>query len=157
MPRTNGWNLLKLLCCMAPGKPTVLFGTGIPKTTGKKLMPTIRTGRRPRTGSHPQAGLRKSSSRSNSCESAKGFVHSGRGLPCRVGGQDDNLPQFFVEDVTGHSFLSTKTENVIDLAQHPTYVILDLGCTKSMGSRSAVNKFMRVAHVHGLDYAFVPS
>ena len=47
------------------------------------------------------------------------------------------FPQFIVEDVTGHSFLSTNTENVIDLAQHPTYVILDLGCTKSMGSRYA--------------------
>ena len=28
---------------------------------------------------------------------------------------------------------------------------------KSMGSRYAVNKFMRAAHVHGLDYEIVPS
>ena len=62
-----------------------------------------------------------------------------------------------MEDVTGHSFLSTKTENVIDLSQKPTYVILDIGCTKCMGSRYAVNKFMRAAHVHGLDYEIVPS
>ena len=60
-------------------------------------------------------------------------MHSVRGLPCRASGQDDNLPQFFVEDVTGHSFLSTKTEHVIELAQHPTYVILDLECTKTHG------------------------
>ena len=80
-----------------------------------------------------------------------------RGLPCRVSGQDDDLPQFFVEYVTGHSLLSIKAESVIDLTQHPTYVILDLGCTKSMGSRYAVNKFMKAAHVHGLDYEIVPS
>ena len=78
-------------------------------------------------------------------------MHRVHGSPCRASGQDDALRQFFVEYVIGHSFLSTKTENVIDLAQHPTYVILDIGCTKSMGSRYAVNKFMNAAHVHGLD------
>ena len=83
-------------------------------------------------------------------------MNSVHGLPCRVRGQDDDLSQYFVEDVTGHSFLSTKTDNVIDLAQNPTYVILDIGCTKSMGSRYAVNKFRTAAHVHGLDYEIVP-
>ena len=76
---------------------------------------------------------------------------------CRVRGQEDDLAQLFVEDVTGHSFLNTKTDNVIDLAQNPTYVILDLGCTESMGSRYAVTKFMKAAHVHGLDFEIVPS
>ena len=46
---------------------------------------------------------------------------------------------------------------MIDLAQNPTYVILDLGCTKSMGSRYAVSKFMKAARVHGLDYELIPS
>ena len=46
---------------------------------------------------------------------------------------------------------------MIDLAQNPTYVILDLGCTNSMGSRYAVNSFMKAAHVHGLDYEIIPS
>ena len=46
---------------------------------------------------------------------------------------------------------------MIDLAQNPTYVILDLGCTKSMGSRFAVNMYMKSAHVHGLDYEIIPS
>ena len=68
-----------------------------------------------------------------------------------------DLSQFFVEDVTGHAFLSTKTDNVIDLTQNPTYVIPDLRCTKSMGSRYAVTKFMKSAHVHGLEYEIVPS
>ena len=84
-------------------------------------------------------------------------MNSVRGFPCRVSGQEDDMSQFLVEDVTGHSFLSTKTENVIDLAQNPTYVILDLGCTKSMGSRYAVTNFMKAAHAHGLDFEIVPS
>ena len=66
--------------------------------------------------------------------------------------QEDDIAQLFVEDVTGRSFLSTKTDNVFDLAHNPTYVILDLGCTKSMGLRYAVTKFMKAAHVHGLDF-----
>ena len=80
-----------------------------------------------------------------------------RGLPCRVSGQGVDYSQLFVEDVTRHSDLNTQTGSVIDFARNPTYVILDLGCTKSMGSRYAVNKFMRAAHVHGLDYEIEPS
>ena len=80
-----------------------------------------------------------------------------RGPSCRVSGQHDDYSQLFVEDVTGHAYLSTKTGSVIDLAQDQTYVILDLGCTKSMGSRYAVNKFTKAAHIHGLDYEIVPS
>ncbi len=79
------------------------------------------------------------------------------GLPCRVSGPESDFSQFCVEDVIGHSYLSTKTGSVIDLAQNPTYVSLDLGCTKSMGSIYAVNNFMRTAHIHGLDYEIVPS
>ena len=46
---------------------------------------------------------------------------------------------------------------MVDLAQNPTYVILDLRCTKSMGSRYAVNKFMKADHVYGLEYELIPS
>ena len=46
---------------------------------------------------------------------------------------------------------------MIDVAQNPTYVILDLGYTKSVGSRYAVNKFMKAAHVYGLDYEIILS
>ena len=79
------------------------------------------------------------------------------GLLCRAGGQDDDYSQLFAEDVTGHSFLSTKTGCVIDLAQNPAYVILGLGCTKSMVSRYAVNKITKANHVHGLDYRIIPA
>ena len=78
-------------------------------------------------------------------------------LLSRVSGQYDDYPQLFVEDVTGHSYLITKTGSVIDLAQNPTYVILDLRCTKSMGSRYAINKFMKATHLHGLYYEVRPS
>ena len=65
--------------------------------------------------------------------------------------------QLFAEDVTQHPFLSTKSVGAIGLDQNPTYVILDWGCTKSMGSRYAVNKFMRAAATHGLNYELIPS
>ena len=48
-----------------------------------------------------------------------------------------------VEDVAQRSFLSTKSVGAIDLGQNPTDVILDLGCTNSVGSPYAVNKFMK--------------
>ena len=52
---------------------------------------------------------------------------------------------------------TSKTGSVVYLAQNPTYVILYLGCTKSMGSRYAVNRFMKAAHIHGFDYELIPS
>jgi hypothetical protein len=74
-----------------------------------------------------------------------------------VSGQVSDHLQLLVEDVAQHSFLTTKNIGVIDRRQNPTYVILDLGCTKSMGSRYAVNKFMRVAAAHGLEYELMHS
>ena len=56
------------------------------------------------------------------------------GLLCRASGQGSEHLQLFVEDVTGHSLLRGRVVGVIDLAANPTYVILYLGCTKSMGS-----------------------
>ena len=74
------------------------------------------------------------------------------GQLCLASGQGSEHLQLFVEDVAGHSFLNTKAVGVIDLAVHPKYAILDLGCTKSMGSHYAVNKFMKAARNHGFDY-----
>ena len=79
------------------------------------------------------------------------------GMPCRVSGQVSGHLQLFVEDVTQESYLTTKSSGAIDLSQNPTYVILALGCPKSMGSRYAVNKFMRVASAHGLEYELIHS
>ena len=52
------------------------------------------------------------------------------GPECSASGQDTGLLQLFVEDVAQHCFLCTKGVGTIDLAQNPTYAILDLGCTK---------------------------
>ena len=47
--------------------------------------------------------------RSSSNESRDIVSDRVHGLPCRVSGQESDFSQFFVEDVTGHSYLSTKT------------------------------------------------
>ena len=78
------------------------------------------------------------------------------GLLCRASGQYDDYSHLFVGDATEHAVLSTKTGCVMDLAQNPTYAILDIACNKSVGSRYAVNKFMKAARNHGLDYELIP-
>ena len=45
---------------------------------------------------------------------------------------------------------------MIDLAKNPTYAILDLGRTKSMGARHAVNKFMQAVLACGLECELTP-
>ena len=45
------------------------------------------------------------------------------GLLCRASGQAAGHIQLFVEDVTQHSFLSTKSVGAMDLDQNPTYVV----------------------------------
>ena len=62
-------------------------------------------------------------------DSSEDLLSRVSGLLCRASGQDDDYSQLFVEDVIGHSFLSTETGCVIDLVQNPSYVILDLRCT----------------------------
>ncbi len=41
--------------------------------------------------------------------------------------------------------------NRIDLRSEPTYVVMDLGCTKSMGSSMAVEAFMEASFHQGFD------
>ena len=50
-----------------------------------------------------------------------------------------------------------KCWDTIDLKKNPTYVILDIGCTRSMGSRHAVEKFAALAEKKGLQLEFLPS
>ena len=40
--------------------------------------------------------------------------------------------------------------NFIDLERNPTYVILDLGCTRSMGSMHSVKAFIEAGKKHGI-------
>ena len=53
----------------------------------------------------------------------------------------------------GHAYLNYETNvqhtlltDYADLSTHPTYVILDSGCTRAMGSRFAINRFVSQNH-----------
>ena len=66
---------------------------------------------------------------------------------------------FFVEVMQG-CFLSTiessfKAEygkDLVNLVESPTYVILDLGCTRAMGSRAAMTRLLAVALEYGITH-----
>ena len=42
----------------------------------------------------------------------------------------------------------------LNLAYHPTHVVLDLGCTRSIGSRSALKRFQKHAWYYGITTEF---
>ena len=42
----------------------------------------------------------------------------------------------------------------LNLAYHPTHVVLDLGCTRSIGSRSAIKRFQKHAWYYGITTEF---
>ena len=44
----------------------------------------------------------------------------------------------------------------INVNTKPTYVVLDLGCTSSMGSRKAIDALARVAPQHGIGMTYWP-
>ena len=78
----------------------------------------------------------------HNCDSRRDLLSRVGRLLCRASDGSDKHLQLFVDDVIGQAFLSTKVVGAIDLAQNLTYVILDLRCTQSMGSRYAVHKFI---------------
>ena len=42
----------------------------------------------------------------------------------------------------------------LNLANHPTYVVLDPGCTRSIGSRAAIERFKKHTWYHGITTEF---
>ena len=42
----------------------------------------------------------------------------------------------------------------LNLASHPTHVVLDLGCTRSIGSKSAIERFKKHAWYYGITTKF---
>ena len=42
----------------------------------------------------------------------------------------------------------------LNLANHPTHVVLDLGCTRSVGSRAAIKRFQKHALYYGITREF---
>ena len=72
---------------------------------------------------------------------------------------NDWSSSFFVEHQERenyHTFLSA-WENHLDLKTNPTFAVLDLGCTRAMASRYAVNKFTEHAASLGIDYEILPT
>ena len=45
---------------------------------------------------------------------------------------------------------------LFDLAHHPTHVVLDLDCTRSIGSRKAITRFKKYALYYGITTEFCP-
>ena len=43
---------------------------------------------------------------------------------------------------------------LLDLAHHPTHVVLDLGCTRSMGSRTLIRRFQKHVLYYGITTEF---
>ena len=65
---------------------------------------------------------------------------------------------FFVtadESEQNHSYLLSWDR--LDLKANPTYAVLDLGCTKAMASRYAINLFVKEAGKHGISWEYLPS
>ena len=46
---------------------------------------------------------------------------------------------------------------IIKIKQNPTFVILDIGCTKPMGSRPAVMAFVAASKRYGIECQFLPT
>ena len=44
----------------------------------------------------------------------------------------------------------------LELAHHPTHVVLDLGCTRSIGSRTAIRRFSKYSLYCGITTEFCP-
>jgi hypothetical protein len=83
---------------------------------------------------------------------------------------DDTPGQYYTnfvkeisENTVHSSWLNIKIDEpknqweVLDLERNPLYVILDLGCTRAMGSRPAIMRFAKAAPVAGLYCEFLPS
>ena len=59
----------------------------------------------------------------------------------------------------GHAYLNYETNvqhtlltDYVDMSTHPTYVILDSGCTRAMGSRFAIDRLVRACQNHSYSH-----
>jgi hypothetical protein len=69
-----------------------------------------------------------------------------------------NEASFFVtaeEKDKSHSYLTCWDR--LDLKTNPTFAVLDLGCTKAMASRYAINLFVKEAGKYGITWEYLPS
>ena len=56
----------------------------------------------------------------------------------------DMLISTMYETNVQHTLLT----DYVDMSTHPTYVILDSGCTRAMGSRFAIDRLVRACQSH---------
>ena len=95
----------------------------------------------------------------------EGMIHKGnsqrRRIWPRLGNQTTGLPaigltspglQLLDSERKAHSAWMVATP--LNLANHPTHVVLDLGCTRSIGSRSAIERFKKHAWYYGITTEF---
>ncbi len=79
--------------------------------------------------------------------------------PSVNGDHQNTLPGWYMA-VHAHHLSSTLhrafASTSVELRQCPTFVIMDLGCPRAMGSRSACNRFMKGATSVGLGYELLP-
>ena len=47
-------------------------------------------------------------------------------------------------------------QSLLNLAHHPTHAVLDLSCTRPIGSRTAIRRFQKYAMYHGITTEFCP-
>ena len=98
-------------------------------------------------GAYPQTGF-------SACENP---VEEGQGHPWESGdwcsnGSDDSWTTAWYNSRHFAWIASVPLE----LAHHPTHVVLDLGCTRSVGSRTAIRRFQKYALYHGFTAKFCP-
>ena len=68
-----------------------------------------------------------------------------------------NLSTFPMSEVPDSLWTFPKTAEGINLMANPLYVILDIGCTKSMGSRHAIEAFRQHCGPTGISTEILPS
>ena len=72
---------------------------------------------------------------------------------------------FFAEELQGSTALAVNSYEAysmgcfeaINMDQNPTFVILDLGCTKCMGSRKKVERFLQASASYGFSHEWIRS
>ena len=126
-------------CGFRPDQPDKGAGKGYTQNKGKGKGP------KRKRGAYPQSGLAAS-------ETLNEEVPGNRtiGLPAisltRLGLQ---LLGGFVRKLILHGWWQ-----LLNLASHPTHVVLDLGCTRSIGSRAAIERFKKHARYYGITTEF---
>ena len=102
-------------------------------------------------GAYPQTGF----------SASENLVEEGQGHPW----ESDDWYSNFTDNSSSSACKGTtawhnsrhcawKASVPLDLAHHPTHVVLDLGCTRSIGSGKAINMFQKYALYYGITTEF---